>query len=127
MKQCNRCQNVLNDMNWQISYQTRQYYLCKECDKLKQRQRQASLPKRKFFKRYGLTETAYEELVAGSNGCCAICSTQNNNGKDLCIDHCHTTGKVRGLLCNKCNMALGLLSDRIDLLDKAKEYLNENR
>jgi hypothetical protein len=60
---------------------------------------------------------------------CAICGSRENrkiNGKyatELSIDHCHRTGKVRGLLCHCCNLALGLFKDNPALLEKAASYL----
>jgi hypothetical protein len=52
---------------------------------------------------------------------CAICATYG----DLVIDHDHQTGRVRGLLCNNCNLALGLLGDNTDVIDSAGRYLRE--
>ena len=127
MKTCNFCEVELTDENWQASYQKRWYYLCKDCDKQRQRERAAASPKRRFYKRYGLDLQQYTSLVERSGGVCEICSSPQTNGKELCIDHCHETGRVRGLLCTKCNMALGLFNDNVGLLDKAKEYLNEDR
>lgn len=53
---------------------------------------------------------------------CWICSSTDR----LCIDHCHSTGKVRGLLCSKCNTALGYFDDSSDKMKRAIEYLNTN-
>ena len=57
---------------------------------------------------------------------CAICSsTDKGKGKQFfCVDHCHTTGKVRGLLCAPCNKALGQLGDTEEALQRALDYLN---
>jgi hypothetical protein len=44
---------------------------------------------------------------------------------DLAVDHCHTTGKIRGLLCSKCNPALGAFNDNIEILNSAIKYLKE--
>ena len=71
---------------------------------------------------YGLTEGAYIEMCA--NGC-NICGNSCPTGRRLAVDHCHFTGKIRGVLCSKCNQALGLFSDSITLLEKAKSYLIE--
>lgn len=75
-------------------------------------------------KLYGLTPEQYTELFERQNGVCAICQEMTTDR--LHIDHCHETGRVRGLLCGKCNKALGLLKDSTKLLDRAKEYLDGN-
>ena len=76
---------------------------------------------------YGIGFKDYDAMVLEQNGVCAICSAEppkNQHKKRLNIDHCHTTGKVRGLLCDACNRAIGLLKDSPDLLTKAIQYLN---
>lgn len=77
------------------------------------------------FKQYGITKQEYESMFSNQNGLCAICGkTYQRNGKEyLLIDHCHTTGKVRGLLCHKCNVGIGLLTHEPELLRKAIHYL----
>jgi hypothetical protein len=74
---------------------------------------------------YGITLKEYEEMHDSQNGVCAICGKINSNNKLLFVDHCHTTGKVRGLLCDKCNSGLGFFRDNISLLLAAIEYLNK--
>lgn len=66
--------------------------------------------------RYGITSDTYKELLAQQQGVCAVCSrpeTSKQDGKirSLAVDHDHKTGKVRGLLCKACNLAIGLLND----------------
>lgn len=74
-------------------------------------------------RRYGLTEDQYQAmLVAQSNGC-AICRTSFAGGVKVCVDHCHDSSVVRGLLCNDCNMALGRFKDDPDNLRRALAYL----
>jgi len=59
---------------------------------------------------------------------CAICSTSDADlDKLLSVDHCHTTGKVRGLLCNNCNLALGNFKDKIENLKSAINYLKQEQ
>lgn len=73
-----------------------------------------------LIKSYKLSEDDYRELELKSKGCCSIC------GESLetpCIDHCHKTGEVRGLLCNKCNTAIGFLNDDVNLAFNAYKYL----
>lgn len=82
----------------------------------------------KFKWKYGVGESVYNTLLAKQGGVCAICRRENQqvrNGpyRRLSIDHCHTTGKIRGLLCNDCNTSIGKLGDNEEGLLKALEYL----
>ena len=83
----------------------------------------------KYLKRvYGITYRQYRLMHEAQGGLCKICGTEgfvmaNHHKMKLVVDHCHATGKVRGLLCHNCNRALGLLKDSIDNLSKAIDYL----
>lgn len=75
---------------------------------------------------YGITREQYETMLLAQNGCCAICHSPpptNGRYKNLCVDHCHSTGAVRGLLCGKCNQAIGLLGDNPEVASRASTYL----
>jgi hypothetical protein len=74
-------------------------------------------------RKFGLFVEHYEALLRSQKGGCAICGSQNLNGKALAVDHCHKTGKIRGLLCAKCNTGIGLFGDSIQLLKAAAEYV----
>ena len=80
--------------------------------------------RRHHLKRFGLSVEQYDLMLQQQNGVCAICK-QLETGKtiNLCVDHCHKTGKVRGLLCGKCNKALGLIGDNLETLTNAGIYL----
>ena len=75
---------------------------------------------------YGLTYEEYEKLLEEQNNTCKICKGVSHNGKSLCVDHDHISGKVRGLLCDKCNRGLGCYNDDISLLLEAINYLSKN-
>lgn len=78
---------------------------------------------------YGIGFKEYDEMFFSQDGKCAICKTdppKDQHKTRLNIDHCHTTGKIRGLLCDCCNRALGLMRDNTELLQKAIQYLNKN-
>lgn len=77
------------------------------------------------LKRYGLTQEEYEALLVRSGGCCEICGVPEVSAPKgrLHIDHCHSTGKVRGLLCQRCNHGLGHFGDDPQALIKAVLYL----
>ena len=71
---------------------------------------------------YGITLEKYDSMLADQDGCCAICKTETSKGR-FAIDHCHTTGEVRGLLCFDCNTGIGKLQDDPSLLLAAYNYL----
>lgn len=73
--------------------------------------------------RYGLTAEDYERLLEKNDGCCHICMTRPTEGSVLDVDHCHATGRVRGLLCQKCNKAIGLFADDPIVIEKAAHYV----
>ena len=73
---------------------------------------------------YGITPDQYEKILQLQHGVCKICGKPPLHGKNLSIDHCHKTGEIRGLLCQKCNTALGHFNDDPILLDRAAEYLS---
>lgn len=126
--------------------------LCGECRKCKNREYQKAWARRNKDRiktynnresrrranrktttsRYGLTVEQYEEMYGVQGGVCAICkqpeTTKGNHGevKMLSIDHHHGTGKVRGLLCNNCNRAIGLLKDDVEVMLNAIEYVRSN-
>jgi hypothetical protein len=79
---------------------------------------------------YGLTSEDWNKMYSEQQGCCAICNTPEtllNKGlnKRLGVDHCHRTGDIRGLLCDNCNLAIGMLGDDIELLKSAILYLQK--
>jgi len=78
----------------------------------------------KLKRRFGLTLEQYEEMYKGQNNSCAICGSETSgNNHRLAVDHCHTTNKIRGLLCKMCNVGLGNFVDSPQRLRKAAEYL----
>ncbi len=77
--------------------------------------------------KFGITVDQYNELLDKQNGCCAICGTDQPDSKHgvFSIDHCHSTGKIRGLLCQPCNKGLGLFRDNAESLKAAVAYLQQ--
>lgn len=75
--------------------------------------------------KYGLTVQQAGELMHSQNGCCAICETNDWGIKGPQIDHCHTTGAVRGILCLSCNNGLGRFGDNPERLERAAAYLRK--
>ncbi len=79
--------------------------------------------------RYGLTPEEYDALVEEQNGVCAICGNPPGEVKfatRLAVDHCHKTGKNRGLLCRPCNLALGHFEDDVNRMESAIVYLKKH-
>jgi hypothetical protein len=80
----------------------------------------------KYQIKYGITLTRYNEMLEEQGGKCALCNEECSTGRTLAIDHCHKTGKVRGLLCAECNTALA----RVEIpgwAKKAVAYIKEHR
>ena len=82
---------------------------CKSCFRIYQRAR-----------KYGLSEKHFRLLLESQDYECAICGKPDRN---LVVDHNHNTGKVRGLLCNSCNVGIGHLQDSVLILNRAVGYL----
>lgn len=75
---------------------------------------------------YGISIEEYDAMVARAEGRCEICDKLESDQKSpLAIDHCHKTGKVRGLLCVNCNTAIGLLKEDFGIIDKLVAYLKK--
>jgi hypothetical protein len=114
---------------------------CKTCDKettirsRKERYLRSRVQQRNANRKakYGITPEAFSNLWEKQEGKCAICKTGlsdgfcgNNVVNKAVIDHCHTTQKVRGLLCRLCNQGLGLFKDNKESLIAATDYLGKN-
>lgn len=75
-------------------------------------------------RKYKISLKDYNDIFHRQSGNCAICHTnQSMFTMQLSVDHCHKTGKVRGLLCNNCNRCIGLLKDDTEVLKRAINYL----
>lgn len=108
-----------------LSYQ--QEYYKQNRDKILARSRE-----RHLLKSYGLSGNDYYKLVKSQQGRCAICGKYEHRKlptgdvKPLSVDHCHTTGKVRELLCNDCNALIGFANEDIKVLTNAIKYLQKH-
>jgi len=91
-------------------------YHCKSCDTKGHRK-----------ERYGINPEEYNQMYVDQEGKCHICETHEDNlPRVLCVDHCHETGAVRGLLCRHCNLALGMFKDNPKLLQRALQYVQKS-
>lgn len=83
----------------------------------------------RLLRHYGITNDRYIEMFESQLGLCAICGesqqgvTKDGEARFLCVDHCHSSGKVRELLCARCNAGLGQFKDNPELLMNASKYL----
>jgi len=104
---------------------------CIPCHKGKAAERRAT-PEYKVWKKnrslvykYGITLDEYNDMHYKQRGTCAICEKPEPiKTQPLAVDHCHDTGKVRGLLCSNCNMGIGKLMDDEKIILKAAEYIS---
>ena len=101
--------------------------LCRECHKQECKNRwYARSPMDRWAsksKMYGVTKDFLVALHEKQNGKCAICGEIPKSERGLHVDHCHTTGVVRGLLCHGCNTGIGALKEDAEILSKAIDYL----
>lgn len=110
----------------------RRHSACKECDKARVKARHQANPERTrnndLKRNYGITLQEHQQMFDDQNGLCAICGKSGDGRwKKLCIDHDHTTGEVRQLLCRNCNMVLGQVGDSTQTLQSMIEYLNKHK
>jgi len=103
---------------------------CKECNRIRKykwhqtESGKLSSANTKLKRRFGITLDQFNEMYKKQEGKCLICNaTESMLGHRLAVDHCHTTGKIRGLLCKSCNMGIGNLKENVDNLQNAIKYL----
>jgi len=104
--------------------------ICKKCKAKWMQQDRKRNPDRyrnHDYKKYGIDLNFYNYLAEKQNYLCAICGKpETKKNKFLHVDHCHTSNKVRGLLCESCNLGVGLFLDNTKILSNAINYLNAN-
>ena len=111
---CYTCKNILPSDHF-YKAPSKDNGLSHQCKKCKRDEN--------YKKQYGISLDDYNKMLSEVDNTCEICNEPDSTR--LAVDHCHTTGQVRGLLCRKCNTAIGLLRDRIDLLESAIKYLEK--
>lgn len=127
-KECSKCRRVLPVSCFGKREGDYELYRssCKECSN----RARAEAGHRNNLKRHGMTPETYDAMLQSQQGLCAICKKPGNGKgqkhRPLCIDHCHTSGKVRGLLCDRCNLGLGNFDDDIGLFQRVIEYLRRD-
>lgn len=104
----------------------------KELLKIKKREYRENNPdkwrNRNLIKNYNITLNQYNQILIKQNYTCYICKKPESSKRNtkLCVDHCHTTNKIRSLLCNNCNRALGLLKEDFNSLLNLAKYVQEH-
>ena len=78
---------------------------------------------RRLISRYGIDLMQYENMLTNQQNRCKICERNTK----LFVDHCHKTGKVRGLLCSKCNQGIGLFNEDLEIINKEINYIQETK
>ncbi|WP_326670092.1 endonuclease VII domain-containing protein [Streptomyces canus] len=113
-KYCRTCGEIKPHSEWQRNRSASDGLatLCKSCKAVKGREGHLK-------RHYGLTEAERDEMVASQVGLCVICL----KAPAVHVDHCHKTGRVRGVLCFNCNSAIGKLGDDPDAVRRAAAYL----
>lgn len=143
-KVCGSCKvdkplNMFNINRSKKNYAHGVYPVCKECQSVKSRlayqkhrdKRRAGARAYHLRKNYNLSLDQFSDLVKEQDGLCACCGekqdykTVDGKGQELFVDHCHETGRIRGLLCGRCNTGIGILGDTLDHLKKAVAYLEK--
>jgi hypothetical protein len=123
---CKECQYSLRKKRYWSTPEDKRKKLARE--KMKKLVESGWTREYRMRTRFGISIEEYEKMLSEQNGGCAICGSfiNNNLRKNLAVDHCHNTGKVRGLLCHKCNSGIGFFDDDINLLENAISYLKDS-
>jgi len=78
------------------------------------------------LRKYGTTVAGYEALLIFQGSRCALCFTDEPGGQGMFhVDHCHVSGQIRGLLCARCNVGIGMLRENLAVLVRARAYLQQ--
>lgn len=132
MKLCRKCktEKPKSDFGFNKHKRDKLNVWCKSCCNKQGRNRTPDYRLNQSYKiQYGITLEDYNKMLEDQNNKCKICGSSKSGTiqhNRLVVDHDHKTGKVRGLLCDKCNRGLGYLGDSIENLEKAVEYLKGN-
>lgn len=138
-KRCSRCQDT-KDVSEFFKHGSGYQAYCKPCKAIihanwrkspagelaKTKRKEAKKHIAEHYKhRYGISLEEYQILEALAGGKCSICKKAPAKGK-LFVDHCHTTKKIRGMLCRPCNLVLGFAGDNVHTLEEAIKYLESS-
>lgn len=133
-KKCSKCKKskLLNEFYLNKNSKDGHHHYCKKCHNSHSKQRYDNDPefreKRKKYgqlKRYNITTDKFLDILNEQKNKCAICDKPFKSKRVTFIDHDHNDGKVRGLLCPKCNTILGLCYDDVEILKSAILYIEK--
>jgi len=131
---CREAVKMWNKKNTKkVNTYARDYYHNRTTEKNRKYDRSEEGKQKKHVNRikreFKITEDYYNNLFITQNNICAICLNPETSKKKkrLCLDHCHRTGKIRELLCNKCNLLLANVNDSIEILISAVNYLKKHK
>jgi hypothetical protein len=101
---------------------------CKLCQSEVKRQMASYYRSKHLEYKYGITQDDYNRMLEEQESCCSICGIHEKHCEHqrLAVDHDHNTGEVRGLICKKCNQAIGLLQDNSEFAYNAYQYLQRH-
>lgn len=132
VKVCENCNGNFETLSIKVR-QGGEKFCSVDCYKLKRKEGLLSRNERHILHqkkhKYGLSAIEFTQLINDSGEKCVICETVFTNETKYtspCIDHCHKSGVIRGILCHKCNSGLGLFKDNITSLERAINYLKNS-
>jgi hypothetical protein len=121
---CAECRKITSKAWYHNNIEEKRKYM-KEHSNARYRLKKSEYKDKKRLRLYGISPDEYQAMILTQNNVCAICIKKSD--KTLCVDHCHATTKVRGLLCHSCNKGLGVFGDSIENLERAITYLRRNK
>ncbi len=139
---CNKCHQVKDlEQDFYLTgrktdkNKTNRHYTCKECTKARLKISESQSPERKrelhLRRKYDISLEEYDQMLELQGGKCALCPATTPGGKhnneNWCVDHDHVTGKVRELLCNDCNLVLGIIKDSPEHLGRMITYILKHK
>ena len=128
-KVCNKCkkEKYITLFNFRKKKENKRRGTCKDCRNAQQKNwrdlNKKAIKNYNLKLKFGINIDEYNELYNSQCSCCAICKSTKPLYKYFNVDHCHITAEVRGLLCHRCNKALGLFKENINNLRHAIDYL----
>lgn len=130
MNNCLDCGDLIDDRNYKMTCNGYISPRCLSCLKIKRAKTVAKSNAKRtkgdiIKSMYDISIEQYHEILEGQNHLCAICHLPEVAGRSLSIDHDHDTNKVRGLLCQKCNVAIGMLKEDENIIWNMLEYLKK--